>query len=221
MGRVTYHIVYIEIMEAYREGNIDEELCPGADEMRAGASDTSIAKADTKSLEDKESQVSDEAGEPQQAESLDSETLSHAELKKFFQEALSQLLKKDPILNDLHPQVTLEEVNALIELEHGRAMKVYVEKADGGFWCVVVPREATVHDLKKALKNHVALMLNRKGVKKKINWKYIWKAYWLCYEGEKLADDRKKLLELGVKNKSSLTFIKRLRERNKSGRKVR
>lgn len=38
-------------------------------------------------------------------------------------------------------------------------MKVYVEKADGGFWCVVVPREATVHDLKKALKNHVALML--------------------------------------------------------------
>lgn len=51
------------------------------------------------------------------------------------------------------------QVNALIELEHGRAMKVYVEKADGGFWCVVVPREATVHDLKKALKNHVALML--------------------------------------------------------------
>lgn len=96
-------------MEAYREGNIDEELCPGGDEMRAGVSDTSITIADTKSLEDKESQVSDEAGEPQ-AESLDSETLSHAELKKFFQEALSQLLKKDPILNDLHPQVTLEEV---------------------------------------------------------------------------------------------------------------
>lgn len=47
----------------------------------------------------------------------------------------------------------------MIELEHGRAMKVYVEKADGGFWSVVVPREATVHDLKKALKNHVALML--------------------------------------------------------------
>lgn len=212
-----------ETMEAHQESKVDDEgLCPDADEMRAGASDALITKADIKSLGDKAfPRVSDEAEEPQQVESLDSETLSHAELKKFFQEALCQLLKKDPILNDLHPQVTLEEVNALIELEHGRAMKVYVEKADGGFWCVVVPREATVHDLKKALKNHVALMLNRKGVKKKINWKYIWKAYWLCYEGEKLADDRKKLLELGVKNKSSLTFVKRLRERNKSGRKVR
>lgn len=45
------------------------------------------------------------------------------------------------------------------ELEHGRAMKVYVEKADGGFWGIVVPRGATLRDLKLVLKNHVALAL--------------------------------------------------------------
>ncbi|XP_042875766.1 U11/U12 small nuclear ribonucleoprotein 25 kDa protein-like isoform X1 [Penaeus japonicus] len=209
-------------MEVNRDDSRDQHSLPDAEDMRAGASNVTLNEADVTNPTDKEShQFSDEGVQPQQTESMDSETLSHAELKKFFQEALCQLLKKDPVLNDLHPQVTLEEVNALIELEHGRAMKVYVEKADGGFWSVVVPREATVHDLKKALKNHVALMLTRKGAKKKINWKYIWKTYWLCHEGEKMTDDWKKLLELGVKNKSSLTFLKRLRERHKSGRKFR
>ena len=50
-------------------------------------------------------------------------------------------------------------MTALIEVEHGRAVRVLIEKADGGHWSVVVPREATVLDLKRALKNHVALSL--------------------------------------------------------------
>lgn len=40
----------------------------------------------------------------------DDKILSHTELKRFFQEALSHLLESDPLLSDLHPQVTLEEV---------------------------------------------------------------------------------------------------------------
>ena len=50
-------------------------------------------------------------------------------------------------------------MKALNELEHGRAMKVYVERADGGLWGIVVPRKATLHDLKLALRKHVALAL--------------------------------------------------------------
>ncbi|XP_069191295.1 U11/U12 small nuclear ribonucleoprotein 25 kDa protein isoform X2 [Procambarus clarkii] len=145
-------------------------------------------------------------------------TLSHTELKRFFQGALSQLLCDDPILTDLHPQVTLEEVNALIELEHGRAMKIYIEKADEGFWSVVIPREASVYELKQALKHHVALVLSRKGVKKKISWRHVWKTYWLSYNGEKLSDDNTKLIEYGIKNKSHLTFMKKYRERQQFGK---
>lgn len=144
-------------------------------------------------------------------EDLDGERLSHAELKDVFQKALEHLLKNDPILTDLHPQVTLEEVSALIEVEHGRAVTVNIEKADGGNWSVVVPREATVLDLKRALKNHVALELSRRNVKKKISWRYIWKNNWLCYNGVQLSDLNARILDYGIKNKSTLTFSKRLR----------
>ncbi|XP_063884383.1 U11/U12 small nuclear ribonucleoprotein 25 kDa protein-like [Scylla paramamosain] len=138
---------------------------------------------------------------------------SHAELKRFFQEAVSHLLEADPLLSDLHPQVTLEEVRVLNELEHGRAMKVYVERADGGLWGVVVPREATVRDLKLALKKHVALALGRQGVRKTVSWKYIWRNYWLALDGESLKNDNGRLLDVGVRHKSSLSFLKRHRER--------
>lgn len=144
-----------------------------------------------------------------------SSALSHAELKAFFQGALAKLLQGDTVLSDLHPQVTLEEVQALIDLEHGQAMKVFIKKADGGYWNVVVPREATVHELKVALKHHVALWLNRKGLKKKISWRYIWKTYWLCFDKEKLTNNNCKLLEYGIRNKSSLTFLKKRRDRQR------
>lgn len=157
--------------------------------------------------------MNQDAKENKEEDNNDDKILSHAELKKFFQEALSHLLESDPLLSDLHPQVTLEEVKALNELEHGRAMKVYVERADGGMWGVVVPREATVRDLKEALRKHVALALARQGVRRKVSWRYVWKSYWLASDGETLKNDNAKLLEVGVRHKSSLTFIKRHREK--------
>ncbi|CAL4190851.1 unnamed protein product, partial [Meganyctiphanes norvegica] len=141
-------------------------------------------------------------------EDPDGERLSHAELKDVFQKALEPLLKNDPILSDLHPQVTLEEVSALIEVEHGRAVTVFIEKVDGGHWSVVVPREATVLDLKRALKNHVALSLSRRNIKKKISWRYIWKNNILCYNSVQLSDLSAHILDYGINNKSTLTFSK-------------
>lgn len=170
----------------------------GPDNVDAVSSVSALEVKDVKEYEDPNSAV-----------------LSHAELKAFFQGALAKLLQADPVLKDLHPQVTLEEVQALIDLEHGQAMKVYIEKADGGFWNIVVPREATLHELKIALKHHIALYLNRKGLKKRISWRYIWKTYWLCFDREKLTNDNCKLLEYGIRNKSTLTFLKKRRERQR------
>lgn len=170
----------------------------GPDNVDAASSVSALEMKDVKEYEDPNSAV-----------------LSHAELKAFFQGALAKLLQADPVLKDLHPQVTLEEVQALIDLEHGQAMKVYIEKADGGFWNIVVPREATLHELKIALKHHIALYLNRKGLKKRISWRYIWKTYWLCFDREKLTNDNCKLLEYGIRNKSTLTFLKKHRERQR------
>lgn len=163
---------------------------------------TETASSSSTSLKDDKESV---------GEDPDGERLSHAELRDVFQKALEHLLKNDPILSDLHPQVTLEEVSALIEVEHGRAVTVNIQKADGDHWDVVVPREATVLDLKIALKNHVALELSRRNIKKKISWRYIWKNNWLCYNGVQLSDLNAHILDYGIKNKSTLTFSKRLR----------
>ncbi|XP_068219444.1 U11/U12 small nuclear ribonucleoprotein 25 kDa protein-like [Palaemon carinicauda] len=177
-----------------------------------------VAKSSEGSMECDEGGESSLKAEENPTKDVDegaSAVLSHAELKAFFQGALERLLPADPVLNDLHPQVTLEEVQALIDLEHGQAMKVYIKKADGGYWNVVVPREATVHELKVALKHHVALWLNRKGLKKKISWRYIWKTNWLCFDKEKLINDNCKLLEYGIRNKSTLTFLKKRRDKQR------
>lgn len=57
-----------------------------------------------------------EAEETKETENSELNTLSHTELKRFFQGALSQLLQDDSILTDLHPQVTLEEVCLLFSI---------------------------------------------------------------------------------------------------------
>ena len=41
------------------------------------------------------------------------------------------VLQEDPLLCDLPPQVTLEEVNSCIALEYGQAMTINVCKSDG------------------------------------------------------------------------------------------
>lgn len=40
------------------------------------------------------------------------------------------LMKEDPLLQDLPPAVTLEEVNSQIALEYGQAMTVFVRRED-------------------------------------------------------------------------------------------
>lgn len=55
----------------------------------------------------------------------------------------------------------------------------------------------------------------RQSVRKKVSWKYVWRSYWLAFDGENLMDDNRKLLEVGVRHMSSLTFVKRRREKGR------
>lgn len=45
----------------------------------------------------------------------------------------------------------------------------------------------------------------------KISWRYIWRTYYLEYNGEPLSDDRQLLNEYGVRNKSTLQFVKKVK----------
>ncbi|XP_048817214.1 U11/U12 small nuclear ribonucleoprotein 25 kDa protein isoform X1 [Lagopus muta] len=81
-----------------------------------------------------------------------------------------------------------------------------------GHDAVVVVQNATVLDLKKALRRHVQLRQARRGGVQHLSWKYIWRTYHLTYNGEKLADDGKKLREYGIRNRDEVSFIKKLRK---------
>ncbi|CAG5128363.1 unnamed protein product [Candidula unifasciata] len=140
-------------------------------------------------------------------------TFTHSEAMSTAQDMITGLIMNDPLLHDLDPHVTLEEVNSMIALEYGQAMVVNVRRMDGEIVPIVVTQKARVIDLKHAIKRHFTLRQMRTGGSTHISWRYIWKRYWLSFNGEKLADDNKKLKSYGIRNRDSVTFIKRLREK--------
>lgn len=76
-----------------------------------------------------------------------------------------------------------------------------------------VPAKATVIELKKCIARLINLQMRKKSLCKHIRWKYAWKAYWLNFDGIKLTDDNVMLYELGIENKSEITFVKRLKDK--------
>ncbi|CAH1238150.1 SNRNP25 [Branchiostoma lanceolatum] len=139
-------------------------------------------------------------------------TLSHNEVMDIVRTGVAELVK-DPLLSDLPAGVTLDEVKSQIALEYGQAMKVIVKKECGGIMPIVVPQDATVVDLKHAISRYVTLKQTREGGTTQISWRYIWRTYWLSFDGEKLSQNNKKLKDYGIRNRAELRFIKRLRSK--------
>ncbi|RVE69689.1 hypothetical protein OJAV_G00080610 [Oryzias javanicus] len=145
------------------------------------------------------------------AEEEDEESLPHSEILDIFEEGLARLVQ-DPLLCDLPIQVTLEEVNSQIALEYGQAMTVKVVKADGEIMPIVVVQNATVLDLKKAICRFMELKQQREGGVKHVSWRYVWRTYYLVFQGEKLEDDSTRLKDYGIRNRDEVTFMKKLRK---------
>lgn len=146
------------------------------------------------------------------AEEEDEDSLPHSEILDIFEEGLAQLVQ-DPLLCDLPIQVTLEEVNSQIALEYGQAMTVKVAKADGEIMPIVVVQNATVLDLKKAIRRFMELKQQREGGVKHVSWRYVWRTYHLVFQGEKLEDDTTRLKDYGIRNRDEVAFMKRLRKK--------
>ncbi|XP_077415917.1 U11/U12 small nuclear ribonucleoprotein 25 kDa protein isoform X1 [Vanacampus margaritifer] len=145
-------------------------------------------------------------------EEEDVESFTHADILDIFEEGLARLVQ-DPLLCDLPIQVTLEEINSQIALEYGQAMTVKVLKADGEIMPIVVVQDASVLDLKKAIRRFVELKQQREGGVRHISWRYTWRSYNLVFQGEKLEDDRVRLKDYGIRNRDEVTFMKRLRKK--------
>lgn len=161
---------------------------------------------------------SDKSMQEDELSGSEPEVLSHQELLEITRKTLTVILKQDPLLSDLPSGVTLEEVQAQIALEHGQSMTVFVVRDDGEEMPVVVRQQgATVMDLKRAIRRYFTLKLTRyQQSSVKISWRYVWRANWLAHEGCKLKDDNALLADIGIRNKSRVSFIKRLRQRGES-----
>ncbi|XP_077590853.1 U11/U12 small nuclear ribonucleoprotein 25 kDa protein [Stigmatopora nigra] len=159
-----------------------------------------------------EEKMSETIPAPDDEDEQDAEALTHAEVLDIFEEGLARLVQ-DPLLCDLPIQVTLEEINSQIALEYGQAMTVKVLKADGEIMPIVVVQDASVLDLKKAIRRFVTLKQQRENGLKNISWKYVWRNYTLMFQGEKLEDDRLRLKDYGIRNRDEVTFTKKLRKK--------
>ncbi|XP_026560324.1 U11/U12 small nuclear ribonucleoprotein 25 kDa protein [Pseudonaja textilis] len=138
---------------------------------------------------------------------------AHAEAVARWQAGLARLVR-DPLLCDLPAQVTPEEICSQVALEYGQAMTVRVRRVDAPEvpMPVVVVQSASVLELKKALRRFVQLRQERQGGARHISWRHVWRTYSLTFGGEKLADDRKKLREYGIRNRDEVSFVKKLRQ---------
>lgn len=148
------------------------------------------------------------------------ESLSHQAALDIFEATLSEVIQTDPLLNDLPTQVTLEEVNSQIALEYGQAMAVFVRKGNGDKMPIVVEQKATVLDLKNAIERYVMLKQMREDGIRSVSWRYVWRTYWLCFgqkqDAQKLSEDNKELRDYGIRNKSELEFLKKLKKNNRA-----
>lgn len=145
------------------------------------------------------------------------ENASHEDFMRIVNKHLAALIKTDPLLCELPEDVTTDEAKSLIALHHGQSMMIYVRRFDGKVYKVIVEQLASVLDLKKAVERTFNLQNKRRPESAfrdvRISWRYVWKSFWLYFEGQKLTENKAKLKDYGVRNNSEITFIKRLRNK--------
>ncbi|XP_042405868.1 U11/U12 small nuclear ribonucleoprotein 25 kDa protein-like isoform X1 [Zingiber officinale] len=126
--------------------------------------------------------------------------------KAQLQSMLSTLLD-DPILADVLKKPTLVDVDTLINLELGSAMKITIVKMDNTSFDVAVLNSATVKDLKLAIKKKINEMEQTTMGHRHISWRHVWANFCLSHQNEKLVDDNSVLSEYGVSNNSKVHFF--------------
>ncbi|KAK6115130.1 hypothetical protein DH2020_007399 [Rehmannia glutinosa] len=138
--------------------------------------------------------------------------------KARLQSTLAALLS-DPILADVPKKPSLSDVDTLINLELGSAMRITILKLDGTSFEVTLMNSATVKDLKLAIKKKVNDMeessmghrhiswqsflnkISSRKLEKKPSWicrKHVWANFCLSCHNEKLLDDSASLQGYGV-----------------------
>ncbi|XP_020094627.1 U11/U12 small nuclear ribonucleoprotein 25 kDa protein isoform X3 [Ananas comosus] len=117
--------------------------------------------------------------------------------KSRLQSMLSALLD-DPILSDVPKKPSLADVDTLLNLELGSAMKITIVKMDS---------TSFVKDLKLAIGKKINEIEQARMGHRHISWRHIWANYCLTHHNDKLIDDNSLLSEHGIQNNSKVHFL--------------
>ncbi|XP_038698281.1 U11/U12 small nuclear ribonucleoprotein 25 kDa protein-like [Tripterygium wilfordii] len=84
-------------------------------------------------------------------------------------------------------------------------LRLSVLKLDGSRFEVEISTTATVAELKEAVEE----VFNRVPVDRhiKISWSHVWGHFYLCYRGQKLANNKAHIRLYGIKDEDQLHFI--------------
>ncbi|XP_026446055.1 U11/U12 small nuclear ribonucleoprotein 25 kDa protein-like [Papaver somniferum] len=133
------------------------------------------------------------------------------------QSTLSALLD-DPILSDVPRKPNLTDVDTLINLELGSAMRISIVKMDGTSFEVAVLNSATLKELKLAIKKKTNEIEQSKMGHRHISWRHVWDNFCLSYHNEKLIDDKSVLQDFGIRNNSQVHFAPYVKSKVSQGR---
>ncbi|MCO5576002.1 hypothetical protein L7F22_029809 [Adiantum nelumboides] len=122
-------------------------------------------------------------------------------------EPILEMLLEDPILADVPKNATLADIDTLISVELGSAMKLSILKMDNTVMDVAIPNNARVCDLKKVVEMKVTDLEQAKMGHRHISWRHVWKNYCLCYLNQKLLDDLVPLQDYGIRNNCQVRFV--------------
>lgn len=205
--------------------NVDKEIqnevfdSTGSENRKDRDVSMARAKADEKDLEAKEEQMTmlemsgDHTTESKQltAEGRKEETNISLEyssdMKKARLHSTLVALLNDPVLADIPKKPTLTDVDTLISLELGSAMRISILKMDGSSFDVTVMNSATVKDLKLAVRKRIDDTEQSKMGHRHISWRHVWSNFCLLFHNEKLLDDTAKLQDYGIRNNAQVQFI--------------
>ncbi|KAH8556645.1 hypothetical protein BGW37DRAFT_473513 [Umbelopsis sp. PMI_123] len=130
-------------------------------------------------------------------------------------QSMVKALLQDPLLSDVPQNATLEEVKTLIAIEEGRAYRIRIKRNGLEEVPLVVSQATTVKQIKELTQATLKRMLRRQGVKRSVNWKYIWRTHCLVLNGEKLLNDNAAVSSLGIRNDTVLNFQTHTERRKK------
>ncbi|KAF5932314.1 hypothetical protein HYC85_028485 [Camellia sinensis] len=99
-------------------------------------------------------------------------------------------------------------LNNLLSLSYHRLpqqlLNLSILKLDGSSFEVNVARNATIADLKQAVEE--IFSLSQKDCEGKISWSHVWGHFCLCYEGQKLINDKVYIRNFGIKDGDQVSF---------------